>query len=165
MGSRRAGVVWSLGEARKPCCCGLPAVLRAAASAPDVEAGDEADCRAFVRTELLDAPMRAPQAAAAKESIVRWRRRFRGEPSLWKRLMKPRVFKEVVAPSYKLPDSTLFQTRTMYCLLASSNSRALNWQVVETAPIISAVQDFISDYDAAAHGKLTIVDLCRWEIQ
>lgn len=105
--------------------------LKPLCQGPNQQPRDESDFAAWVCSELSDVPGRATHRAAfaaAEEILVRWRRRFAGTQAgaLWKRLMKPRVFKEIV----------------------------------ETAPVVSAVRDFVQAYDANSTGKLTIIDLC-----
>ena len=54
---------------------------------------------AWLAESLRDAPGRAAYPAvfdSLEAIVVRWRRRFRGNPSLWKRLMKARLLKEIV---------------------------------------------------------------------
>jgi hypothetical protein len=90
----------------------------------------ETEFAVWVHGQLENAPGREKHAKVFEEaeaSIVKWRQRYNGAQggALWKRRMKPRVFKEII----------------------------------ESAPVMSAVRDFVDAYDETASGKLTIIDL------
>ena len=60
---------------------------------------DEREFSAWLAESLRDAPGRSAYPAvfdSIEAIIVRWRRRFHGNPRLWKRLMKARLLKEIV---------------------------------------------------------------------
>ena len=60
---------------------------------------EEPAFRAWLAESLAEAPRRdlyGPLYEECAEAVVRWRRRFYGDPALWKRLMKERVVKELI---------------------------------------------------------------------
>mmetsp|Transcript_24548 Transcript_24548/g.73679 ORF Transcript_24548/g.73679 Transcript_24548/m.73679 type:complete len:380 (-) Transcript_24548:16-1155(-) len=66
---------------------------------PAQRAASERDFTAWLAAELETAPNRETYADLYAESaaaVVRWRRRFHGNPKLWQRLAKERLVKEVV---------------------------------------------------------------------
>lgn len=80
----------------------------------------------WLEAELAEAPgndMYADVYLDAVGAVRQWRRRYRGDQALWRRLMRPeRLVKEIV----------------------------------ESAPVISAVCDYVESAD----GPVTVVDLC-----
>ena len=80
----------------------------------------------WLEAELAEAPgsdVYADVYSDAVAAVRQWRRRYRGNQALWRRLMRPeRLVKEIV----------------------------------ESAPVISAVCDFVDSAD----GPVTVVDLC-----
>ena len=73
------------------------ATPRAGTHGPDLDG--EAAFAAWLDEALSKAPNQAAYAAtyaASVAAVVKWRRRYRGNPKLWNRLMKDKVVKELV---------------------------------------------------------------------
>ena len=67
--------------------------------AKDAPGGGEDEFVEWLASSLRDAPGRTAYPAvfdSAEECVVRWRRRYHGNPSVWKCLMKDRLLKEIV---------------------------------------------------------------------
>ena len=76
-------------------CAAAPTTL------PDINYGlSDAEFHAWLTDEVADCPGRNTYSSAYEDSlnaIVQWRRRYRGNPALWKRVFKKeRVIKELI---------------------------------------------------------------------
>ena len=98
-------------------------------SALPLQASTDASFAAWLEAELAQAPGATAYGdvyADLVQGVVAWRRRYRGNQALWRRLLRPeRLIKEIV----------------------------------ETAPVIAAVSDYVHAQPPGSD-PVTIVDLC-----
>ena len=83
--------------ARSSVAAAPPQNIAAAPPQPIADASEPA-FRAWLDESLRDAPRRDVYGGIYDEcadAVVRWRRRYHGNPQLWKRLMKERLVKEL----------------------------------------------------------------------
>ena len=84
----------TIGLARGP-----PSLRRAPPLVSTPSSDDEASFSAWLSDRLASEPGAEEHAALysdAADAVVRWRRRYRGNPRLWRSVMKERVIKEIV---------------------------------------------------------------------
>ena len=102
-GLQRSHGAWRAGglqqrAARSSVAAAPPQNIAAAPPQPIADASEPA-FRAWLDESLNDAPRRDVYGGIYDEcadAVVRWRRRYHGNPQLWKRLMKERLVKELV---------------------------------------------------------------------